>query len=87
MKFDNVQGAYARIFDGKNELCRFNLSDNKDGISNGNIVGYFERTSNHWSFKALGYYTKLTSMGRDCHPFICEVMENNFTNINLSNDK
>jgi stress response protein SCP2 len=61
MQFDDVSGAYCRIYDGhQSELVRYNLSANKDNISNGNIVANFKRNGAQWTFKALGYYTKNT---------------------------
>lgn len=39
-QFDDVDGAYCRLLEhGSNaEICRYNLSENKDNISNGNIM-------------------------------------------------
>jgi tellurium resistance protein TerZ len=61
-EFDDVRGAYSRIFDGITgaEFIRFNLSANRDNISNGNILANFKRNGNGWTFKARGYYTRNT---------------------------
>lgn len=67
-QFDNVTGAYCRIFDevSKTEFARFSLLENKDQESNGNIMGNFSRTSDGgWFFKARGYYTRNTTMSRN----------------------
>lgn len=43
--FSQVSGAFCRILDktSKKEFCRFTLSDCKDGVSNGNIMGVIRR--------------------------------------------
>jgi tellurium resistance protein TerZ len=43
--FNNVSGAFCRILDSKThkEFCHFNLSNNRDGKSNGNIMGVLRR--------------------------------------------
>ena len=65
-EFDDVRGAYCRLYDPMTgqEFVRSNLSQNRDNISNGNIVANFKRNGNTWTFKARGYYTKGT---RDAH--------------------
>jgi stress response protein SCP2 len=57
-QFDDVKNAYVRIIDPKsrNEFCRFNLSNNRDNISTGSIVGCIKRNGDSWTFKSLGYY-------------------------------
>ena len=59
MTFDDVEGAFCRIIDAKTnqEFCRYNLSENHDKLSNGNIVANLKRHSNGWSMKVRGYYT------------------------------
>jgi stress response protein SCP2 len=42
-QFDDVKGAYCRLFSGKSQMVRYNLSKNMDNISNGNIVANFKR--------------------------------------------
>jgi len=44
-QFDDVKNAYVRILDPKlkREICRFNLSDNKDGVSTGCMVANLRR--------------------------------------------
>ena len=71
-QFDDVSGAYGRIFDAKTEaeFIKFDLSANKDNISNGNILANFKRNGNNWTFKARGYYTKGTRTANDIAP-IC----------------
>jgi len=82
-QFDDVKGAYCRIVSKGSELCRYDLSDNMDNVSNGNIVANFKRVGETWSFKALGYYTKNTSCPRDMAPIIKEIHQNNFKNIKI----
>jgi stress response protein SCP2 len=66
MQFDDVKGAYCRIYDDKtgSEFVRYSLSENMDNISDGCIVASLNRhednDTNSWSLKALGYYTKNT---------------------------
>ena len=52
LQFDDVSGAYCRIVDpeSKKTFCRFELSDNKDGVSNGNIVCVMTKCHEYWSF-------------------------------------
>ena len=61
-QFDDVSGAYCRIIDTKTgvEFCRYNLSDNKDGVSTGCIVADIRRSGPSWVMKARGYYTEKT---------------------------
>ena len=73
-QFDDVKGAYCRIQSGGSELIRFNLSDNMDNTSNGNIMANFKRVGNSWSFKALGYYTKNTKKASEVVPICKEVI-------------
>jgi stress response protein SCP2 len=82
-QFDDVKNAYVRIVDPKsrNEFCRFNLSNNKDGISTGNIVGCIKRNGDSWTFKSLGYYVKNSPTSDQVIPRIKEVMKNNLKEI------
>ena len=82
-KFNDVKGAYCRIYNGNNELVRFDLSANMDGTSKGNIVANFKRNGNHWTFKALGYYTEDTTMSSDMVPIIYKVMNNDFSSVKI----
>lgn len=48
------------------EICRYNLSENRDGISNGNIMANLKRQpGGQWAVKARGYYTKNTRTYKD----------------------
>lgn len=55
-QFDDVKGAYCRIYDDASnaEFARFNLSENKDNVSNGNIIANFKKMKSNfgvsWSF-------------------------------------
>ena len=82
-QFDDVKNAYVRILDPKsrNEFCRFNLSDNKDNISTGNIVGCIKRNGDTWTFKAMGYYCTNADTCDDVIPRIKEIMQNNMKKI------
>ena len=84
-EFDDVRGAYSRIYDPKTnqEFVRTNLSQNKDNISNGNIVANFHRNGAGWTFKAMGYYTKGTRDAFAIEKHCSEVMHNNFDNIKI----
>ena len=66
-QFDDVKGAYCRIYDpiSQAEFLRYNLSENIDNISNGNIIATIKKNQNSWSFKARGYYTKNTEKSSD----------------------
>lgn len=60
-QFDDVRGAYCRLHSNGQEFCRFNLSLNRDGVSNGNIMANLKRQpGGAWSLKARGYYTRDT---------------------------
>ena len=53
--FGMVENAYIRLIDttNRNELCRFNLSDNYDGMT-GLVVGEIYRYQGEWKFSAIG---------------------------------
>lgn len=53
--FGLVKNAYIRVVDrdNNNEVCRFNLSDNYDGMT-GLIAGEIYRSGNEWRFDAIG---------------------------------
>ena len=53
--FGLVRNAYIRLVDrdANNEVCRFNLSDNYDGMS-GLVAGEIYRSGNEWKFDAIG---------------------------------
>ena len=71
--FKNVSGAFCRVLDKttKKEFCHFNLSNNRDGVSNGNIMGVFRKVGdNKWAFTAKGLYTKGSSSPSNITKFI-----------------
>ena len=74
-----------RIIDpkSKKEFCRFNLSDNKDGVSTGCIVAKMARNGQEWTFKALGYYVTNADTCDDVIPRINEIMVNNMKNLRI----
>ena len=78
-QFDDVSNAYCRIidFESKKTFCKQSLSDNKDGVSNGNIVCVITKIHDHWSFQALGYYTEDTRHSKKMVPIIQEILSNN----------
>ena len=88
-QFDDVSNAYVRILDPKSrsEICRFNLSNNKDGVSTGNIVGCIKRNGDTWTFKSLGYYVKNADTCDDVIPRIKEIMQNNLKNVIILKQK
>ena len=53
--FGMIRNAYIRIVDSSSntEFCRFNLSDNYNGMT-GMIVGEFYRENHNWKFNAIG---------------------------------
>lgn len=53
--FGLVKNAYIRVVDrdNNNEVCRFNLSDNYDGMT-GLIAGEIYRSGSEWRFDAIG---------------------------------
>lgn len=42
-QFDDVKGAYCRLMSDGFEFCRYNLSKNRDGVSNGSIMASLKR--------------------------------------------
>lgn len=91
-QFDDVKGAYCRIYDAasKAEFARFDLSENRDNISNGNIVANFKKTKSKdgsngslWSFQARGYYTQDTSRAVDIEPLCQCVMQNELSGMKI----
>lgn len=84
-QFDDVSKAYVRILDpkSKQEFGRFNLSDNKDGVSTGCIVANIRRNGDSWTFKSLGYYVTNADTCDDVIPHIKEIMANNLKNIRI----
>ena len=57
------------------------MSDNKDNISTGNIVGCIKRNGDTWTFKALGYYCTNADTCDDVIPRIKEIMNNDLKKI------
>ena len=53
--FGLIRNAYIRVVDrdSNNEVCRFNLSDNYDGMT-GLIAGEIYRSGSEWKFDAIG---------------------------------
>ncbi len=53
--FGLVRNAYIRVVDRdtNNEVCRFNLSDNYDGMT-GLVAGEIYRSGTEWKFDAIG---------------------------------
>ena len=53
--FGLVQNAYIRVVDRdtNNEVCRFNLSDNYEGMT-GLVAGEIYRSGSEWKFDAIG---------------------------------
>ena len=53
--FGMVKNAFIRLVDTdkKTEICRFNLSDNYDGMT-GLVVGEIYRRNDQWKFNAIG---------------------------------
>ena len=60
--FGMVKNAFIRLVDTdkKTEICRFNLSDNYDGMT-GLIVGEIYRYNGQWKFNAIGRPVKEAS--------------------------
>ena len=53
--FGLVRNAYIRVvdMDSNNEVCRFNLSDNYNGMT-GLVAGEIYRNGSEWRFDAIG---------------------------------
>ena len=70
--FSDVTSSFCRVNDNKeNELCRINLSNNYDHISNGNIICSIKRYNcNSWALKARGYYTYNTKTYKQIGPVV-----------------
>lgn len=53
--FGMIENAYIRLVDlsARKEICRYNLSDNYDGMT-GLIVGEVYRRNGEWKFNAIG---------------------------------
>ena len=60
--FGMVKNAFIRLVytDKKTEICRFNLSDNYDGMT-GLVVGEIYRHNGQWKFNAIGRSVKEAS--------------------------
>lgn len=60
--FGMIRNAFIRIVDLDNneEICRFNLSDNYDGMT-GLVVGEIYRYKGEWKFNAIGQPVKSAS--------------------------
>lgn len=60
--FGLVKNAYIRVvdMDNNNEVCRFNLSDNYNGMT-GLVAGEIYRNGNEWKFDAIGQPVKEAS--------------------------
>lgn len=60
--FGMIKNAFIRIVDMDNniEICRFNLSDNYDGMT-GLVVGEIYRYRDEWKFSAIGQPVKSAS--------------------------
>ena len=93
-QFDDVSGAYCRIygFDGtkKKKFCKQDLSNNKDGISNGIMICVIQKSTEkiedsddrvYWSFKELGFYTADTNSPDKMIKPVVEVLSNNTSNV------
>jgi len=88
-QFDDIKNAYVRIVDpqSKKEFMRFNLSNNKDGVSTASIVANIRRNGDSWTFKALGYYCSNADTCDDVIPRIKEIMSNDLKNIKILKGK
>jgi stress response protein SCP2 len=89
-QFDDVSGAYARISDNLkgNEFCKFNLSNNRDGVSNGCIMANIRRYGeDEWTITTRGYYTENTHMYKDMTSIIKKVKNNDFSQVKILKDR
>jgi hypothetical protein len=57
------------------------LSDNKDNVSTGSIVGCIKRNGDTWTFKSMGYYCTDADTCDDVIPRIKEIMQNDLKKI------
>ena len=80
-QFDDVNDAYCRLYehDSCKTFCRYNLSSNKDGVSNGCIVCIIFRIKEHWALKAFGIYTKETRRAEKMIPMIKDMLKGDFS--------
>ena len=62
--FGMIKNAFIRIVDNDNgtELCRYNLSDNYEGML-AMVAGEVYKKNNEWKFNAIGNGTKDKSLG------------------------
>ena len=86
--WDGVNGAYACIRDGATdrEFCRFSLSEMRDGMSDGCIMGNFTRvggTTDKWAFRSRGYYTRNSANQQNLHAVLGGVLMNEFDNVKI----
>ena len=60
--FGLVRNAYIRVvdMDSRSEVCRFNLSENYDGMT-GMVAGEIYRSGSEWKFNAIGQPVKEAS--------------------------
>ena len=84
-QFDDVKGAYCRLYDPKTskEFCRFNLSKNQDNISNGCLMCSIAKFSSNWGIQSRGYYTKGTQTASHIVPIIKKIMRNDNSEITI----
>ena len=77
----DVEKAYTRIFDSEQnkEFVRIDLSENKDGKSNGNILANFKRCNGGWSFRGREYYTMNTNVANEMAPYCAALAHNVFS--------
>jgi len=68
--FGMIQNAFIRIVDSRNnqELCRYNLSDNYDGMT-AMIFGEVYRHNGEWKFNAVGSGTQDVQLGQLANRF------------------
>ena len=65
MTFNDVKGAFCRIYEDKTkaEFVKYDLQENHDNISTGCIIASLGRNEDSWALKARGYFVKEIRLG------------------------
>ncbi|KRW98623.1 hypothetical protein PPERSA_02771 [Pseudocohnilembus persalinus] len=87
-QFDDVRNPYARILINNQEMARFNLAGNKDGLSNGCIVCTIQRYNrNQWFVNLKEYYTQNTRMAKQNQSIISDIVQGDMSKIKILDEE
>jgi hypothetical protein len=73
------------LFDPKSgkEFCRFNLSKNQDGVSDGCLMCSIAKFQSNWGIQSRGYYMKGAKNATLTVPIIKMIMKNDNSGITV----